>query len=64
MGAAVVATGETAVVLLLLGANYGDKVIPLSISLSLSLSLSSPACFLCMVAADGDPLCVLAKCKE
>jgi hypothetical protein len=55
MRGAAFATGEAAAVLLL-GANYGDKVIP--------LSLSNPDCFICMVAADGDPLCVLAKCEE
>jgi hypothetical protein len=42
-------------------ANYGDEVIPLS--LSLSLSLSNLAGLLCMVSADGDPLCVLEKGK-
>jgi hypothetical protein len=39
----------------LLDINYGEEVVPLS---------STPAGFLCMVAADGDLLCVLAKCKE
>jgi hypothetical protein len=38
----------------LLNDNYDDEVIP----------LPNLAVLLCMVAADGDPLCVLAKCKE
>jgi hypothetical protein len=40
----------------LLNGNYNDKVIP--------LSLSNLASLLCMVAADGDLLCDLAKFKE
>jgi hypothetical protein len=38
----------------LLNDNYDDEVIP----------LPNLAVLLCMVAADGDPLCVLVKCKE
>jgi hypothetical protein len=56
-GAAGVAREDTAILdrVKLLDINCGEEVVPLS---------STPVGFLCMVAADGDLLCVLAKCKE
>jgi hypothetical protein len=50
MQGAVSVAGEDAAV----NGNFDDEVI----------TLSSLAGLLCMVAADGDLLCVLAKCKE
>jgi hypothetical protein len=50
MQGAVGVAGEDAAI----NGNYDDEVIP----------LSNLAGLLCMVSVDGDPLCVLAKCKE
>jgi hypothetical protein len=56
MPGAAVAICEAAAILLL-SANYTDKVTPLSPTLLV--------CYVCLLfAADGNPLCVLAKCEE